>query len=418
MILRPLPLHVFPSATIVTLGFPDPLRHWTNEQVLNFVHLMWDDSDPEEPPLSDLERDLDPLSFLQSPGRETPKNTNQRQPGPLEATVVVEVAKRAFESLVANGVDVFSRRPSNLVDPSFGSPIASDAIILESSPDSTLLSPAIYMNGHSEAGNEKSEYVTSMHLRSFVAPPEFQATKQQAMPDPARKKRIVEWLCANIQYLNELAELPFSSRELWNLHQHYFTPVVNESGGSVLPEHDESLVVSSVPEVDRLHQGASAVTPSTASVEDQLSVPMSDPVLAVPAPFSMSMLKRKVSYRFIGDAMPMTQSAGSKMEKTFNTASVAMSIEHGHTGHSLPPKTKRARRNRTRISFLPRIKAKLDSYLDVCHEKALITMRQLYFVEASILAGHVNPLEPLSSHRTHLSGMIASEAEMIVVDMI
>jgi hypothetical protein len=93
-------------------------------------------------------------------------------------------------------------------------------------------------------------------------------------------------------------------------------------------------------------------------------------------------------------------------------------IEEGHTGHSLPPKTKRARRNRTRISFIPRIKAKLDSYLDVCHEKALITMRQLYFVEQAILGGQVNPLEPCSSPRTHLSGKLASEAEMIIVDMI
>ncbi len=401
----------------MSLGFPDALQHWTNEQVLNFIHLMWDDADAEEAPQSDLERDLDPLSFLQSPGNEQTKSHNHRQPGPLEATVVVEVAKRAFDSLVANGVDVFSRRPSNFVDPSFGSPLASDAIILESSPDTTLMHPTLYMNSHTEHQNLNPEQAASMQPRSFVAPPECQAPKKQEMPDPARKKRIVEWLCANIQHLNELAELPFSSRELWNLHQHYFTPVVNESGGSAFQGDEVSKIVSSVPEVYRMSQGASAVTPSTASVEDQLSVPMSDPVFTVPAPSSMSMLKRKVSYRFLGDAMSTIHSTEPKMERASHTASVAKLIEQGHTGHSLPPKTKRARRNRTRISFLPRIKAKLDSYLDVCHEKALITMRQLYFVEASILAGHVNPLEPFSSSRTHLSGILAAEAEMIVVDM-
>ena len=97
--------------------------------------------------------------------------------------------------------------------------------------------------------------------------------------------------------------------------------------------------------------------------------------------------------------------------------SVAKLIENGHTGHSLPPRTKRARRNRTRISFLPRIKTKLDAYLDVDHEKALVTMRQLYFVEQAIISGKVIPIEAESIPRTHLSGTLASEAEMIIVDM-
>jgi hypothetical protein len=409
----------FSSAIIVSLGFPEALKHWTNEQVLNFIHMMWDDSNAEEAPQSDLEMELDPLSFLQCPSSENGTSHRHRHLGPLEATVVVEVAKRAFERLVANGVDVFSRRPSNLVDPLFGSPLATDAMMVESSSNSTMMVPSLYMNDPGvEPSDEKTAHVASSHPRSFVAPPESQASKKQEMSDPARKKRIVEWLCANIQHLNELADLPFSSREFWNLHQHYFTPVVNESGGSALQGQEESRIVSSVPEVCRINHISSTVTPSTASVEDQLSVPMSDPVLAVPAPSSMSMLKRKVSYRFLGDAVPMIPSSEPKMERALHTASVAKLIEQGHTGHSLPPKTKRARRNRTRISFLPRVKAKLDSYLDVCHEKALITMRQLYFVEASILAGHVNPLESGTSHRTHLSGTAASEAEMIVVDMI
>jgi hypothetical protein len=95
-----------------------------------------------------------------------------------------------------------------------------------------------------------------------------------------------------------------------------------------------------------------------------------------------------------------------------------MMIETGPTGHTMPPKTKRARRNRSRISFLPRVKAKLDSSLDVCHEKALVTMRQLYYVEQAILSGQVNPVDPITTSRTHLCGDFATDAEMIVCDMI
>jgi hypothetical protein len=227
----------------------------------------------------------------------------------------------------------------------------------------------------------------------------------------------VEWLCIHIKDLNELSQRPFNPRELWKLHQHYFTPVVNESGGDCGQNLEGNAVVSSVPEVSLTYHGGSAVTPSTASsVEENLSVPLSEPVLpGISGPSPMSILKRKVSYRHLGDAVQNIQMSEPRLDISMSVAKI---IERGHTGHSLPPKTKRARRNRTRISFVPRIKAKLDSYLDVCHEKALITMRQLYYVEQAILVGQLHPLPPSSVPRTHLSGTLASEAEMIIVDMI
>lgn len=378
---------------------------------------MWDQNGTGVNPGVETALDLAPLSFL-------PNLDNAMGPkralGPIDASVVVDVAKKAFENLVANGVDVFSRRSSNFADPSFGCPLASGAIMVESSTDGSATQQKQYINGgsgQSTTFNGISEPVSfAAPSRSFVVPPESKISTKNEAPDPARKKRVVEWLCSNIQHLNELAQLPFNPRELWKLHQHYFSPVVNESGGACLQGLEGGLIVSSVPEVNRAYVGGSAVTPSTASIEEQFSVPLSDPVLpGVPDPSSM---KRKVSYRHLGDAVHNVQMSELKLAKNFNAGSVAKLIEHGHTGHSLPPKTKRARRNRTRISFLPRVKAKLDGYLDVCHEKALITMRQLYFVEHAILASQVNPLEIQLTPRTHLSGTLASEAEMIVVDMI
>lgn len=394
------------TAVIVTLGFPEALRHWTNEQVLNFIHLMWEKAH-EENSGADLDRDLDPLNFLSGPADDKSLNQSNR---PLEATIVVEVAKKAYDSLVANGVDVFSRKSKNFVDPSSDSPLADETIMIESL--------------------SLTEMPTTQ-VRSFVAPPESKANgAKQDMPDPARKQRIVEWLCSNIKFLNELSQIPFNSRELWKLHQHYFTPVVKESGGTASHclASSDSRIASSVPEVSRGSSGGSHVTPSAHSSEEHLSIPVSDPVLpgAPTTPHSLPILKRKVSYRALSDAMisppskfePQLDSSDPKLQKDLRNGSVAKMIEEGHTGHSLPPKTKRARRNRTRISFVPRIKAKLDSYLDKNHEKALITMRQLHFVERAILSGQVNSLEPSASARTHLSGILASEAEMIIVDMI
>jgi len=390
---------------LLTLGFPEALKNWTNEQVFNFIHLMWDRNDESEDFQSDLERDLDPLSFLSNPVNGKRDPSSPRHTGPLEASIVVEVAKSFFQSLVANGIDVVSRRASNSNHSSIGSPLATDAIITESSPI-----PTMYMNGHSSESKNSSEEIRSSQVKSFVAPPESPTKQKQEMQDPTRKKRIVEWLCVNARILNGLAQVPFSSRELWKLHQYYFTPVVKESGGSAARKEGEgSLIISSVPEVYRMNQSGSRFTPTTPSVDDRPSVPMSDPAFSGPSS-SSTLLKRKVSYRCLGDVM-------SNTEPQLTNTSVAKIIENGHTGHSLPPKTKRARRNRTRISFLPRIKTQVDSCLDVDHEKALLTMRQLYFVEQAILSGKVNPLEADAPPRSHLSSTLAAEAEMIIVDM-
>lgn len=397
---------------VADMGFPSALKHWNNEQVMNFIHLMYDKQDDD--PQNGMERELDPLNFLSS---DCEKDPIASRPAPLESSIVVEIAKKAYQNLVANGVDIFSRRGGVMNEPSFGSPLASDTIMIEATPRGSTHSSE---GGNRQNGDRnKRELLVAHQAQSFVAPPETQEKKSD-IPDPARKKRIVEWLCSNIQHLNELAQLPFSSRELWRLHQHYFTPVVNESGGT-MHECNGDAIASSVPEVSRTYQGFSGTTTSIGSSDEHLAVPVSDPALpgspAVAA--SLPMLKRKVSYRFLGDAAFTSQPRiETKMDHVFNNGSVARLIEDGPTGHSLPPKTKRARRNRTRISFVPRIKAKLDSYMDVCHEKALITMRQLYFVEQAILKGQVNPVAPSSQPRIHLSGVLASEAEMIIVDMI
>jgi len=411
------------GSILLTLGFPEALKNWTNEQVFNFIHLMWDKHDENKNFHSDLERDLDPLSFLSDPmsGREDQDPYSTPHQGPLEASVVVEVAKRYFDSLVANGIDVTSRRPSNLNHPSIGSPLATDAIIIESSSQKMTLNPTMqHPNSHHYPFNLKneSEKIRPSQVKSFVAPPEASTKKKQEMQDPSRKKRIVEWLCSNTRPLNELAHSPFNTHELWKLHQFYFTPVVKESGGSSNQQERKcNLITSSVPEVHRLNPHGSAFMPPTPSVDDRAPVPMSDPALSGPAT-SSTLLKRKVSYRSLGDAISNTDpQLVQRNNAATDTISVAKIIENRHSGHSLPPKTKRARRNRTRISFLPRIKAKLDSCLDVDHEKALVTMRHLYFVERAILSGNIISVEVGSAPQTHLSGILAAEAEMIIVDL-
>lgn len=391
---------------VVMLGFPAPIEHWNNEQVFNFIHLMWSNHGSEVISAEE-EKNSDPLHFLEG--------TEHTKPAPLEAGIVVEVARKTFASLVEEGVDVFSRHQRNHEESSESStPILYESVSLSSTQPETI-------NGSSVI---KSSLVSHQKNMSFVVPP---VISKPTTPDPARKKRIVEWLCRNIPHLNKIAQQPFSSSELGRLHQHYFSPVINESGGC--------MGVSSIPSSDMTNESASSCEgmsiASSAipldtfvdSIGGSIHRSNRDSTNASPAGIaSLPMLKRKVSYRCLGEAAlasaPKLESGRRHPYGIPTTGPVTMLIEGGPVGNTLPRTSKRARRNRSRISFLPRIKTKLDSYLDVCHEKALTMMRQLYYVERAILAGQVNPINPARHARTHLCGDFALDAEMIIVDMI
>jgi Ran GTPase-activating protein (RanGAP) involved in mRNA processing and transport len=418
---------------VVTLGFPGAMEQWNNSQILNFLRTMWErhrkcsisahidggDATASEYTSPEEEEKLtDPLNFLGDVGATTS--------APEDATIVVEVAKKTFTDLVESGGVFLSRQRANANEQTRGSPLVNDDIMLVSSSQVQLhdLVSIKYMdrrNSTPSGGRSVTTQLPTRKVASFVATPE---NPKQSLPDPARKRRVVEWFSANINDINKLAALPFNSGELWRLHQHYFTPVVNETGGaSVAPSPSPSIgsveiTASSVPEVSR-----TSSTDNSASVGlvagSHPSMKASGNLLA-----SLPILKRKVSYRFLGEAAAFSSVSGIECRNgpapVSNQQSIAMMIEGGPCVHSMPPKTKRARRNRSRISFLPRAKAKLDSYLDVCHEKALIAMRQLYYVEQAILRGEVNPIDPVDATNPlmHLCGDLAKDAEMIVVDMI
>jgi len=53
------------------------------------------------------------------------------------------------------------------------------------------------------------------------------------------------------------------------------------------------------------------------------------------------------------------------------------------------------------MSIVPKIKLKLDSFLDSDHQKALDLMRKLYYVEMSLLNGIIYPIQERGA-ATHL----------------
>lgn len=378
---------------VVTLGFPSELESWNNAQVLSFCKSMWEHHRSGNAVVNDqeaIQAQSDPLHFL--------NGTAGIRSTPEEAAIVVEVAKNAYSAMLNDGLQALARTSSR------GSVIPSEGATSE------IADPAWTMNPRNSVPAGVRSVLSSMPTRktaSFVARPEASSPSR---PDPTRKRRLEEWVQENSRQLNELTEQPFNAGELWRLHQHYFSPVVNESGGesiAISPNPSTASVgptICSVPEVTRT--SSSEVPDGILSDTSTLSGSHPFGKSSNPAS-SQPMMKRKVSYRCLSEAAPVVASPQP----------VAMLIEGNPSLHSLPRKSKKARRNRTRISFLPRVKAKLDSYLDLSHDKALITMRQLRYVEKAILDGVVHLVDDEET-RTHLCGVLAQDAETIVVDLL
>ena len=381
-----------------------------------------------------MEQETDPLHMLPSlPGDSSKKAVST---GPLDPATVVAVAKKAFASLGhnGNGSDIFSRHRRRPLEPVFESPISEDAVMLEDGENIAGEGPPMPTISTDpstlDVGESSDESTTGLQTpnsggNAKPTPPKSPATE---FSFDERRKKIVEWLCQNIQNLNELSQLPFNTTELWRLHQHFFSPLITETGGSRADSPQSMDGMRNVDSTPSARYGSGsivsaphAVSASTQSSDSHLDVPVSEPSLALAQAAgrygmgTLPMLKRKVSYRALHDAMKAdTARSEARLDKATG-ASISKLIEDMN-GHSMQPKSKRARKNRTRISFLPRVKNKLDSYLDACHHKALVLMRQLQYVERALLNGDIYSFDQAGSV-THLSGVLASDAEMILVDM-
>lgn len=351
--------------------------------------------------------DVDPINLLPSVNGETTPNSSQAT-GPMDAPTVVAVAKRAFETLGPHREEILSQNSARSKFLSFESPLAGDVIVVEANGVTVPLDhPDSSDRGY---GVNDSEICMEPPIPGELIVHKT-ISKAPLLDEATRKKKIVQWLCKNMYHLNELSNLPFNDGELWRLHQHFVSPTIQDNS---LHCNGESSTTESIDELNSMTSSVNpcssilsepCVPPQSADLSTATAVAASEPVMA-----NFSMLKRKVSYRFLHEAAMIqnTVSAGPDLE-------VSKLIEDMN-GHTMQPRSKRARKNRSRISIVPRIKKKLDSYLVSDHHRALGLMRQLAYVEKSLLNGSIYPVEDWGS-ATHLFDSLASDAEMILVDM-
>mmetsp|Transcript_30071 Transcript_30071/g.34956 ORF Transcript_30071/g.34956 Transcript_30071/m.34956 type:complete len:1067 (-) Transcript_30071:67-3267(-) len=385
------------------LRLPDALSRWTNEQVLSFILFMWNNMRQEQEE-NLIDNEIDPLNLL--PGVNGGSNSIRRRviaSGPLDAPTVVAVAKRAFETLGPKGEEMLAKSTAEARGSSFKSPLAGDVIVVEANG---VAMPLENLDSSGDYGDVCTSTRPKPPIPGNLIVHKTTAPKVPSMDPDMRKKKIMEWLCKNMYHLNELSQLPFNDGELWRLHQHFVSPTIQETNlhhgeSSSSPESSEELQLNSMN-----YQGCSLLSAPCAPLHtvDLSTAPASEPVMNT---HSSKELKR--TFSIIGKLSARGESTGTETDQSVTKLIKDMN------GHSMQPK-KRARRNHSRISIVPRIKKKLESFLITDHQRALGLMRQLAYVEKSLLNGSMYPVEDLDT-ATHLIGSLASDAEMILVDM-
>ena len=342
----------------VTLGLPPALDKWSNEQTLKFIRIMWEQKRREELELagSNDEDDEDESNMDQEDSGKT-RYSKLGKPGPADPTLVVSAAKSAFEAMGdSEGEDLLADTipPRERLD---SCPlVVHDAVMLERSPSGNIQVPVV----DEKRERRLSDEVTPMRRVMSTSPvPGASAKKEDISLDPAKRKRLEEWIGQHITSLTELANLPFNDADLWKLHQYFFSPV----GTSIFKKSTDG--------------------PQTPTSND--SEAKSSPTKTInPTTKKAGGLTRKLSFGHLGDAEATTEMSGVNRRRSLEM------VDGGGSGDNDDgaPATKRARSNKPRIEYYPRVKRALDTLrYQTNQNQVLVKLRQLKYVEGAMFQG-------------------------------
>jgi hypothetical protein len=193
--------YLLPLAIAMTLGMPRLPESWSNEQVLGFVRLMWQ-------------------QWLFKSSRGNPQDVATIAKGPAPPAAVATAAKIAFTALGNNPENLFfSEEYSRPVIEA--SPIDSTkSALLERSGSGTLSPPSDAMETPEEMLHEWFEGDTKPQLGAGPV----SALLRSPLEDSEKRNRNLQWLRLHFRPLSQIGRLPFNNADLWQLHQYYFSP--------------------------------------------------------------------------------------------------------------------------------------------------------------------------------------------------
>lgn len=281
----------------MTLGMPRLPETWSNEQVLGFVRLMWQ-------------------QWIFKSGRGNPQDVNSVAKGPAPPAAVAAAAKIAFTALGTNPEQIFFSeeysRPvaeASPIDPASSS-------LMERTNSGTLRSPALAESPEGAVhewfeGDKQSHPGQSGHTSALIRSP---------LEDPEKRNRNLQWLRLHFRSLSQIGRLPFNHADLWQLHQYYFSPPIANTDDEAGDDNSEDT---------GNQQRSKSASPPTNPEDGKMG--------------------RSISFRSLDDANALTGTVPDHALHGLHKRS------HDDMEESQEPATKKAKSLKPRVAFYPRI---------------------------------------------------------------
>jgi Ran GTPase-activating protein (RanGAP) involved in mRNA processing and transport len=391
------------GAISVTLGLPQALENWTNDQCLSFIRRMWKQWRCE--------------NGLANKSQDVQAQAAKRM-GPAPPPAVVKASRMAFQVIGLEGAASLNTE-DHQKELSETSPLVhTNDTMLERSLSGTLRVPAI---AKQDSIQDIEGWVQSL--------PMVQSILNTSGPkvDLEQKNRNIQWLRSHFQSLHQVGQLPFNEADLWQLHQYFFSPMVppgeaasaDESVKSSLSE--PSKAVSAALSDSGNNNGGIAIHEAVQSTVSSL---YSSPVPSeTGGRMQRSGLNRsKLSFQSLGDAAATSASLSTASSHSRRRTLTTMEGEEDDSssssdGEETQPATKRARNYRPRISYYPRIRELLENMgTKQSQHQILSLLRQLKFVESIMFEGRNVYGDDHEIHQTDQSA--PADVEMIILDLL
>jgi hypothetical protein len=294
-------------AIAITLGIPRLPPEWTNDQVLGFFRLMWQ-------------------QWLFKAGRGS--GAPQAMRGPAPPAAVAAAAKIALTSLGSAPQTLFHTQPHEK-PAGEGPPVDPVNEALLERTDSGNLRVPVFADS---SDDRMLELAVDNTKESANHPSSFICADRGPLDNAERRNHNLKWLRQHFRSLNDVGKLPFNNADLWQLHQYYFSPPYT---------NDERSPSSTESDGDRSLSGESA------DAEGHAPPPTQSRMSKSPS------LGRAVSFQTLGDAF----AASGDMSRS----NVHKRRSFNHDEEDDGPATKRAKSLKPRIAYYPRIMVRVCS---------------------------------------------------------
>ena len=266
--------------------------------------------------------------------------TNQTKAGPSDPATVVAAAKAAFASLGDDGgALLLTEEPQRAISET--SPmVCSDAVMLEMTPSGSVIIPCL--DDSDEETPETFVPHTPLHVSIKDSSKEqlFTSNKRdcpESPIDPATKKRNMDWLRQHYRSLNEIIQLPYAYPDLMQLHRYFFSL---DSDDDNISTHD-----------GKPPQSGIVIRPDVTPFSSSSPHPTSQ------IKQTHAGLQRKQSFRGLQDLMENKNNALQQPQIYVGSENTSKRRPMSGT-QPMQPAPKRARNDKPRIDYFPRIKVR------------------------------------------------------------